>query len=95
MSIPQKWGFWIQGVKKLAGSSAKELLKNAELRINGYGLTQRERQVINLLKRGLSNNEIADMLVVSVHTIKDHLKNIFHKTGANNRTDLVCRLYGL
>ena len=79
----------------MARPSARHSQKDFEARINGYRLSQQELQVINLVWRGLSNNEIADMLVVSAHTVKTHVKNIFHKTGAKNRTELVYRVYGL
>ncbi|PRY87629.1 response regulator transcription factor [Mongoliibacter ruber] len=55
-------------------------------------LTEREMDVIEQLELGLSNQEIANQLFVSENTIKTHLKNIFIKTEAQNRTDLIHRL---
>ncbi|MFT4036804.1 MAG: LuxR C-terminal-related transcriptional regulator [Thermomicrobiales bacterium] len=49
------------------------------------GLTAREREVLTQLVRGKSNREIADSLFISERTVKKHLANAFHKTGAQNR----------
>ncbi|WP_211208402.1 response regulator transcription factor [Belliella baltica] len=55
-------------------------------------LSEREKDVVEQLELGLSNQEIATRLYVSENTIKTHLKNIFIKTEAQNRTDLIHRL---
>ena len=49
-------------------------------------LTDREREVFDLLARGLSNKEIAEALVVSINTIKRHLKSIFEKLNVHTRS---------
>ncbi len=49
-------------------------------------LTRREVQVLQILKDGGSNMEIADSLFISEHTIKSHLYNIFRKIEVKNRT---------
>jgi len=53
-----------------------------------YDLTDREMEVVKLICEGKSNQEIADILFVSIDTIKDHNHNIFIKTGVKNRTQL-------
>ena len=53
-----------------------------------YGLTDREMDVVKLICEGKSNKEIADILFLSVDTIKDHNHDIFIKTGVKNRTQL-------
>jgi DNA-binding CsgD family transcriptional regulator/Tfp pilus assembly protein PilF len=55
-------------------------------------LTNREREIVELVEQGLTNHEIAEKLFVSENTVKTHLKNIFSKTEAINRTDLVHKL---
>ena len=53
-----------------------------------YGITSREREVIKLMNRGLSNREIAEKLFVSLATIKTHAHNIYEKTGVKSRYEL-------
>jgi DNA-binding NarL/FixJ family response regulator len=49
------------------------------------GLTAREREVVELVARGLSNSDIADELSVSVKTVKNHLHHIFERLGVTDR----------
>jgi DNA-binding NarL/FixJ family response regulator len=51
------------------------------------GLTDREAEVLGLLTSGHTNLEIADKLVVSVHTVERHLQNAYRKVGVRNRAD--------
>jgi len=52
-------------------------------------LTAREVQVLNQLAKGLANKEIADVLAISEHTAKDHLKSILGKLQVADRTEAV------
>jgi LuxR family maltose regulon positive regulatory protein len=54
-------------------------------------LTRREMQVLGLMAVGMSNQEIADELVVVLDTVKKHVGHIFDKLGAANRTQAVAR----
>lgn len=51
-------------------------------------LTQTEQQVAELLAKGLTYKAIADELVVSYHTVKNHVQNIYSKCGVNSRFEL-------
>lgn len=48
-------------------------------------LTRREYEVALLVARGLSNKQIAQALVVSQETVKNHISNVMRKFGAQNR----------
>jgi len=54
-------------------------------------LTNREREVLELVSQGLSNKLIARRLQISEHTVKFHIASISNKLGASSRTDAVSR----
>jgi DNA-binding NarL/FixJ family response regulator len=56
-------------------------------------LTAREREVLTHVARGRTNAEIAESLVVSVETVKSHLRSLLAKSGSRHRTELVVRCY--
>jgi DNA-binding NarL/FixJ family response regulator len=63
-----------------AGSKAKVL--------ESVRLTNRERQVIDLLAEGLSNKEIAIRLNIAVHTVKSHVHNVLEKLALHSRLEV-------
>jgi DNA-binding NarL/FixJ family response regulator len=54
-----------------------------------YGLTSREREILELMVDGLIKKEIADRLSLSYHTVDTHLRNIYGKLQVHNRTEAV------
>ncbi len=50
-------------------------------------MSQRQLEILNLVAKGFSNKEIADVLGVSLETVKDHIKKILLKMGAASRTE--------
>ena len=60
-------------------------------------LTRREREVLTLIQQGLTNQEIAESLVIELGTVKNHVHNILRKLNVNSRRDAVhvSRLAGL
>jgi DNA-binding CsgD family transcriptional regulator len=63
------------------------------LLMSAYGLTDREQDVTRLVLQGESTATIADRLFVSAHTVQQHLKSIFEKTGVHSRRDLVGKVF--
>jgi DNA-binding CsgD family transcriptional regulator len=63
------------------------------LRATAYGLSLRERAVVDLVVRGASTKQISQALYISEYTVQDHLSNIFDKIGVRDRRTLVKRLY--
>jgi len=55
------------------------------------GISKRELEVLELMARGLSNQEIADKLFVSLNTVKTHTSNLFVKLDVTRRTQAVRR----
>lgn len=56
-------------------------------------LTEREREILRLVARGLSNAEIAGRLVISPLTVKTHVSNVLRKLDCHDRAALVVRAY--
>ena len=53
------------------------------------GLTPREQEVLTLLAEGKGNDEIADLLSISNHTVARHRENLMGKLGLHSRSELV------
>lgn len=69
---------------KLGVHSREELW----IRERSKELTEREREVLELLKQRKTNEEMAEHFVVSVRTIETHVANVLHKLGLKNRQEL-------
>jgi DNA-binding CsgD family transcriptional regulator len=74
---------------KIIETGTPFLLDEANLR--KVGISKREYEVLELIAQGLSNQEIADKLFVSVSTVKTHAANIFAKLDARRRTQAIQR----
>jgi DNA-binding CsgD family transcriptional regulator len=65
----------------------------APLLMSAYGLTAREQELTRQVLQGFSTTEIAEQLVISVHTVQQHLKSVFDKTGVRSRRELVTKIF--
>lgn len=54
-------------------------------------LTPKEKEVLLLLRLGKSNSEIATTLSISMNTVKTHIKSVYKKLEARNRTEAVVK----
>ena len=52
-----------------------------------YNLSEREKEVLSLVIEGKTNPEIAEILFISIHTVKAHVCSIIEKLKANGRTN--------
>ncbi|MFC3747199.1 LuxR C-terminal-related transcriptional regulator [Paenibacillus sp. GCM10012306] len=58
-----------------------------------YGLSSREKEIVEQIAMGQSTKELARKLHISAYTVQDHLKSIFIKTGVTSRRELIWRLF--
>jgi DNA-binding CsgD family transcriptional regulator len=65
-----------------------------ELFVRAVGLSAREAELVRLLWAGSSTREAAAAMVLSPHTVGDHLKSVFAKTGCRSRGELLARAAG-
>ena len=79
------------GKPTLAPEAAQALIAATRLPAEkvGFDLTEREREVLALMAKGLNNNQIAARLVISVSTAKFHVSSVLSKLGAASRTEAV------
>lgn len=79
------------GMPTLAPAAAQALVHSVVRRSPAIGqdLTHREREVLTLLAQGLSNQQIADQLVITTATVKFHARGIRSKLGTTTRTETV------
>jgi DNA-binding NarL/FixJ family response regulator len=79
--------------RRLIETFARHPARAADPTPQPSALTEREREVLRLLARGLSNSEIAARLSVSDTTVKTHLSNVFNKLSLRDRVQAVVYAY--
>ena len=93
----------IEAIKEVLGGGAPmnihiakkviDMFKQLNPPKGDYGLTGREKEILNLLVMGMNKKQIAEKLFVSFHTINTHMKNIYEKLQVNTRGGLVAKAY--
>jgi DNA-binding CsgD family transcriptional regulator len=54
-------------------------------------LTEREKEIVELIREGLSSQEVADRLFISFHTVVTHRRNIMKKLGVKNTVQMLIK----
>ncbi len=80
-------GIWT-GNRLTRSRIAPDFEKNTQA-LSALGISEREDQVLELLAKGLTNQQIADHLFVSLNTIKTHLSHLYQKLEVSNRTQAI------
>lgn len=58
-----------------------------------FNLTHRELEILELLKKGHTYNEIAEKLFLSFHTVNHHVKNLYIKANVNSKSELIVKFF--
>ena len=76
-------------VEDVSDAYDRSVLNEAEVGSpdGGFHLSKREGEVLAMTAQGLTNQEIATKLEVSVHAVKFHLAGVYRKLGVSNRTE--------
>jgi len=77
------------GRRVLSQEASEALIAAAQPGQPGADLTQRERELLALMSRGLTNQDIGEQLRIALPTVKFHITNILSKMGMGNRTEAV------
>ena len=77
------------GRRVLSPEATEALIAASQSGQPGADLTQRERELLALMARGLTNQDIAEQLRIALPTVKFHITNILSKLGVGNRTEAV------
>lgn len=92
---------WLRYIESIANGQCEEIadlykkiflhLKENDLELNPslpLSLSQKEKQVILYMTKGMTNRQIAENMKVSVNTVKTHIKSIYKKTNLHSRSQL-------
>ncbi len=76
------------------GKKAEEYSKKKELKIDpefskNYNISNREEEIISLILKEMSNDQISKKLYISLSTVKNHISNIYKKTGVKRRKEII------
>ena len=80
------------GIGALVG--ARQSFEDVGAQIMLAGLTEREREILESLSKGMTNQQLAENFEISLNTVKFHLKNLYGKMGVENRAQAVAKYLG-
>ncbi len=86
---------YLSQILKLETEDCEESKVDITHRLEEYGLSPREMEVLKYIAKGMKNQEIADKMFVSLSTVKTHTKNIFEKLDVRNRIEAARKAQGL
>ena len=86
-------GLWFG--RKSQPQTVSQVPQTIEVDFAQLGISKREYEVLLLLGQGLSNQQIADKLFVSMNTVKTHTSRLFEKLEVKNRTQAILKAKGL
>jgi len=70
---------------------ALNMFRDQNLKSDGYGLSEREKEIVSLLVDGLSKKQIAEKIFLSHHTVDSHLRNIYAKLEVHSRSSAISK----
>ena len=77
---------------EMNGQGVLDLQAFSHQKLERFGLTRREAEILHLVAKGLTNKEIAATLHLSPLTIRTHLEHVYEKLGVGNRTEAATRV---
>ena len=81
-------GLYLAGEQPVSSGLVRDFEQQLSVFTEKYEISKREQEVIRLICKGLSNQQISDSLYISLQTVKDHIHHIYVKTGVRNRVQL-------
>ena len=82
-------GFRLTSPKRVVTSVSATTFQVNEAGLAASGISMRELEVLQLIRQGLSNQEIADQLSLSLNTVKTHISSLFIKLDVKRRTQAI------
>ena len=79
---------WPDAPVAALGAGSISLFSSTSPSLDSSPLSEREKQVVELISQGFKNKEIAERMFISEQTVKNHLHNIFDKLGVSDRLEL-------
>ena len=70
-----------------------QLFSKIKTRKSDYGLSDREKEILQYIVSGLTKQQIADKLFLSFHTVNTHIKNIYKKLEVNTKAAVVSKAF--